>query len=776
MVYESRAGEVITLGASSWRIEEIAPRPGHGLAGAGRARQAAVLARRRRRPADRARAGARARSSARSRRTSDAARAGGRRSSSGCARTTTSTRWAAENLVAYLEDEREAAGALPTDQRIVVERFRDELGDWRLVILTPFGGRVHAPWSLALEARLGERLGREVQTIWSDDGIAIRLPDGDEVVSIAEELLFPDPEEVEDLVVGQVAPSRPVRVALPRERRPRAAPAAPPARDADAALAAAPARGRPAGRRLALRQLPDPRRDVPRGAVGRLRPAGTARGPRRHRPARDRGPHASRRRRRARSRAPCCSTTSPPTCTTATRRSPSDAAGALTLDRDLLRELLGQEELRELLDPEALADLELSLQALTEDRLRDDRRPAPRPAPPARRPVGRRDRRAVRGRCRGRRCLADRARSPRAGRSRPGSRATIAGSRSRMSPATATASGSSPPTGVPAAFLGPAVGGARGAAGPLRPDARAVPDSGSGAALGAAGRAWSGMRSSDCWRPGRSCAASSGRAAPSANGSTRTSCACCAAGRSPGCGGRSSRSIRPRSPGSCPPGRAVAPVGERRTAAPPGTRRSSDWPRSSTSWPGSPIPASVLERDILPARVPGYQPRLLDELGALGEVAWVGRGSLGRDDGRVVLVRPGREVLRPAGPVDGVEPPWRAAPRGDPRAPAPRAAPRSTASCSRRPAAARTARSSTRCGISSGRARSRTTPSRRSGRCAGSGPAATSMRRRAAGPPDGAGAARGRGPLVAGRAGRQRLADASGSTPRRWRCSSGTGS
>ena len=72
---------------------------------------------------------------------------------------------------------------------------------------------------------------------------------------------------------------------------------------------------------------------------------------------------------------------------------------------------------------------------------------------------------------------------------------------------------------------------------------------------------------------------------------------------------------------------------------------------------GLPIPASVLERDVLPARVPGYQPRLLDELGAMGEVAWVGRGSLGRDDGRVVLYRPGRELLRPMGPPDGVDRP-----------------------------------------------------------------------------------------------------------------------
>src|SRR5204862_5382444 len=72
---------------------------------------------------------------------------------------------------------------------------------------------------------------------------------------------------------------------------------------------------------------------------------------------------------------------------------------------------------------------------------------------------------------------------------------------------------------------------------------------------------------------------------------------------------------------------------------------------------GVPIPASVLERDVLPARIPGYQPRLLDELGALGEVAWVGHGSLGRDDGRVVLHRPGRELLLPAGGPDGVKPP-----------------------------------------------------------------------------------------------------------------------
>ncbi len=120
---------------------------------------------------------------------------------------------------------------------------------------------------------------------------------------------------------------------------------------------------------------------------------------------------------------------------------------------------------------------------------------------------------------------------------------------------------------------------------------------------------------------------------------------------------------------------------------------------------GLPIPASVLERDVLPARVPGYQPRLLDELGAMGEVAWVGRGSLGRDDGRVVLFRPGRELLRPTGLPDGVERPSDEIHERVRGSTCDGAAPRSTASCSRRRAGGRTARCSTRCGTSSGRAR-----------------------------------------------------------------------
>ena len=130
----------------------------------------------------------------------------------------------------------------------------------------------------------------EVQTIWSDDGIAIRLPEGDAPLDGIEALLFPEPDEVEDLVVGTLATSAHVRQPLPRERGPRPAPAATPAGHADPALAAAPAVGRPARGRLALRLVPDPGRDVPGVPVGRLRPAGPARDPGRRRPPRHRHP------------------------------------------------------------------------------------------------------------------------------------------------------------------------------------------------------------------------------------------------------------------------------------------------------------------------------------------------------------------------------------------------------------------------------------------------------------------------------------------------------
>src|SRR5207244_6797111 len=109
---------------------------------------------------------------------------------------------AAQNLLAFLREQEGATGAVPSDSTVVVKRFHDEIGDWRLCVLTPFGGRVHAPWALALGARLRESLGLETQAIWSDDGIAIHLPDADAPPPIDDVLL--DPGQVEDLVVQEL--------------------------------------------------------------------------------------------------------------------------------------------------------------------------------------------------------------------------------------------------------------------------------------------------------------------------------------------------------------------------------------------------------------------------------------------------------------------------------------------------------------------------------------------------------------------------------------------
>lgn len=112
---------------------------------------------------------------------------------------------AARNLATYLTEQREATGALPTDRTITIERFPDELGDPRIAILTPFGARVHAPWAMAIEHRLGTRAGFEVQTLWSDDGILLRFVDVDELPP--RDVLIPDPEEIEDQILEQVGRS-----------------------------------------------------------------------------------------------------------------------------------------------------------------------------------------------------------------------------------------------------------------------------------------------------------------------------------------------------------------------------------------------------------------------------------------------------------------------------------------------------------------------------------------------------------------------------------------
>jgi ATP-dependent Lhr-like helicase len=198
MVYESRVGDVFLLGSSSWRIEDIthdrvlvSPAPGEigrmpfwkGDAPG--------------RPVELGRAlGAFLREvvSAPRAEAEDRARAAGLDA------------WGTDNLLAYLAEQQAATNHVPDDRTILVERFRDEFGDWRLVVHSPFGAPVNAPWALAIAARLRERYGLEVTSMHSDDGIVLRLPDTDVEPPSGEIAVF-EPEEIESLVTVEVSSS-----------------------------------------------------------------------------------------------------------------------------------------------------------------------------------------------------------------------------------------------------------------------------------------------------------------------------------------------------------------------------------------------------------------------------------------------------------------------------------------------------------------------------------------------------------------------------------------
>ena len=109
---------------------------------------------------------------------------------------------AAENLLQYLRDQMAATRAVPDASTIVIERVRDELGDWRVCVLSPRGGRIHAPWAMAAAAKIREERGIDVETLWGDDGFVVRFPDVDEPPDVR--LLLPDPDEVQALVVRQL--------------------------------------------------------------------------------------------------------------------------------------------------------------------------------------------------------------------------------------------------------------------------------------------------------------------------------------------------------------------------------------------------------------------------------------------------------------------------------------------------------------------------------------------------------------------------------------------
>ncbi|MGF1509561.1 MAG: DEAD/DEAH box helicase [Myxococcota bacterium] len=195
MVFESRPGDVFLLGATSWRIEDIThdrvlvtPAPGEP------GRMPYWHGDRPGRPAELGEAiGSLTRSLLRS------------RSGSAERRLTESAgldRKAAKNLLRYLEDQREATGELPTDRTLVLERFTDEIGDWRVCLLSPFGSRVHAAWATAVTRRLHLGSDAEVDVVWSDDGIVFRLPEADTPPEPG--LFIPSPPEVEELIVAEL--------------------------------------------------------------------------------------------------------------------------------------------------------------------------------------------------------------------------------------------------------------------------------------------------------------------------------------------------------------------------------------------------------------------------------------------------------------------------------------------------------------------------------------------------------------------------------------------
>ncbi|GAB3672105.1 ATP-dependent helicase [Saccharopolyspora tripterygii] len=203
MVYESRVGDTFLLGTSAWRVEDIThdrvivtPAPGQpGRMPFWKGDQPG-------RPLELGRAlGAFVRELT----SADTSAAQERVTAAGL------DEWASANLLSYLDEQRRATRHVPDDRTIVVERFRDELGDWRMVVHSPFGAQVNGPWALAVGARIRERRGIEPQIASSDDGIVLRLADaldesGAEVLPTAEDVLLP-PAEVQQLVTDEVGGS-----------------------------------------------------------------------------------------------------------------------------------------------------------------------------------------------------------------------------------------------------------------------------------------------------------------------------------------------------------------------------------------------------------------------------------------------------------------------------------------------------------------------------------------------------------------------------------------
>ena len=638
MVYESRVGEVFLLGATTWRIIDITfdrvvvtPAPGelgkmpfwHGD-GPGR-------------PVELGRAVG---SLVRELRSEPDAEAVTARLRQRCGLDEA----AAANLVAYLEDQAAATGAVPDDRTVVVERFRDEIGDWRVCVLTPFGAQVHAPWGVALQARLREAWGADVDLMWGDDGIVMRLPEAIEELPV-DDLLF-DPDEIRELVVGRLPETSMFAsrfrecaaraLLLPRRRPDQRTPLwQQRQRAADLLSVAAKYPSFPILLETTRECLNDVF-DLPAlvDLMGDLR---------------------SRRIRVVAVDTPQASPFAQSLLFSwiAVYMYEGDAplaerrAAALALDRDLLRDLLGAEELRELLDAGVIADVELELQRLIAGRQARDAdevhdllrvlgpltldeltaRSVPSAASDAERVAGWvrtlvGQRRAIEVRLAGRDVVADAADAARL----------------------RDAAGAALPVGLPASCTEPVddplgdlcVRYAR-THGPFlaRDVARWLgvgeqPVTARLASLVGEGRLLWGE-----FRPG-----GADREYCDAEVLRRIRRRCLAALR---------QEVEPVPPEALarflPAWQGVG-----------GRRRGVDALADVVAQlQGAPVAASVLEADVLACRMAGYKPADLDQLCTSGEVVWVGAGAVGATDGRVRLVfRDQAALLVPAAePCEG---------------------------------------------------------------------------------------------------------------------------
>ncbi|NJC68286.1 ATP-dependent helicase [Planosporangium thailandense] len=611
MVYESRVGDVFLLGSTSWRIEDITPdrvlvSPAPGSA----ARMPFWKGDSPGRPIELGRAiGARLRELTRL--GDEAARANLRAGGL--------DDWAAGNLLAYLAEQREATRHLPDDRTVVVERFRDELGDWRLAVHCVLGARVNAPWALAIGRRLAERYGVDGQVLPSDDGIVVRLPDIVDEPPGADLVAF-DPEEIAQIVEETVGTSAmfaarfrecAARALLlprrdPRRRQPlwqqrqRSAQLLDVARDyPDFPITLEAAREclqdvfdvpglvavmhQLSSRKVRMVEVETPRpspfaRSLLFGYVGAFLYEGDA-------------PLAERR------------------------------AAALALDATLLGELLGRVELRDLLDPTVVVETERRLQWLTAER-------APRDAEDAAellRLLG--DLTPAQAAERGVRAdwLAELATARRAIRVR------IAGEERWLAVEDAgrvrDALGVALPVGLPLAYLEPV-------ADPLGDlVARYARTHGPFTAAAAAARFGLGVFVVEqaLKRLAAAGRAVAGEFSPGGAGSEW-------------CDAEVLRLLRRRSLAALR--REIEPVPPRTLARflPRWQHIGGERARGIDAvaaaveqLQGVPVPASALERLVLPARVRDYTPAHLDELTAAGEVVWAGAGSIPGGDGWVTL-------------------------------------------------------------------------------------------------------------------------------------------